>query len=443
MSLVLSFDERKRLATLFVLLVKVHKRVDANKKRSKKSKKAQTKHQEKGPYIRGPLFFLPTPVLLGKNISHNTMIDTIILLLTHNHFTITKPELFRPHAGFILKGNGIPGLYAKQNPTKKELKEGIYKPRLTLYSSLAKHNAFEPCLKIELSLPKLIFCNNFQELRYKDFDSVAKKLADVLDQMGVQTNEEILAQAPVSGIHYAKNIPLTDGTTPYHYINKIKEAQLNRSLDVNETNYKNDGYSYKWHCNAYEVVFYDKIKDLEQASKSEKRALEKDNALQAPLFKKLKKRKKKFEVLRMEVRLNKRQKIKQLFAKLKIKSDLTFKKLFKPAIARKVLLYYLDELTRKRLALFDYQANSDYEMLSHLTLNNLHLSPKQIIQQFGLKKALESMNLGQLRNLFAHYSSRSWQRLLVDARQAVLSKNLEGLEKIRECVVKMKVVKLF
>jgi hypothetical protein len=345
-----------------------------------------------------------------------------------------------PHAGLILKGSGMPGLYAKQNPTKKELKEGIYKPRLTLYSSLQKHNAFEPHLKIELSLPKLIFGNNFQELRYKDFGAVVKKLAIVLSQMGVQTSEEILAHSSVSGIHYAKNIPLTDGTTPYQYIKKIKEAQLSGTLDVNETQFKNDGHSYKWHCNAYEVVFYDKIKDLEQSFKSEKRALEKDNALQAPLFKKLKKRKKKFELLRMEVRLNKRQKIKQLFAKLNIKHDLSFKKLFKPAIARKVLLHYLDSLSGKRLALLDYHASSDVDMLTTLTLNNLHLSPKQVIQQFGLKKTLESMNLGQLRNLFAHCSSGSWRRLLVDANQATPPKTPVGLEKIRECIEKMKAV---
>ena len=56
------------------------------------------------------------------------------------------------------------------------------------------------------------------------------------------------------------------------------------SLDVNQTDYRNEGHSYKWHCNSYEVVFYDKIKDLEKAKQSEKRAIEKDNAIQLHLF---------------------------------------------------------------------------------------------------------------------------------------------------------------
>ena len=60
MGLVLSFDERKRFATLFVLLVKVHKRVQANGKKGKKRKKAQTKYHNKGPRIRGPFLLLKT-----------------------------------------------------------------------------------------------------------------------------------------------------------------------------------------------------------------------------------------------------------------------------------------------------------------------------------------------------------------------------------------------
>ena len=52
------------------------------------------------------------------------------------------------------------------------------------------------------------------------------------------------------------------------------------------------------------------------------------------LFKTLEKRNK-LEILKLEVRLNKRQKIKQLFNKLGISADLTFKKLFKASYFKK------------------------------------------------------------------------------------------------------------
>ena len=97
--------------------------------------------------------------------------------------------------------------------------------------------------------------------------------------MGVIVSTDTLAQAPVCAIHYSKNIALTDGSIPFHYINKIKEANVRLSLDTNESAYRNDGHGYKWHCNAYEVAFYDKIKDLEKAKQSSKLAIEKDNEI--------------------------------------------------------------------------------------------------------------------------------------------------------------------
>ena len=245
------------------------------------------------------------------------MIDTIVLTLTKDKFQIIEPDKFQPSAKLILdyKSKGIKAI---QNPTKKELLAGIYKPHLTLSNQTNFKNKTETILKIELSLPKLFFGNNFNELQYKDFNSLTQKLVKALKEMGVLTTYEAIEQASVSAIHYSKNIPLTDGSTPYHFINKIKEANIKLSLDVNQTDYRNDGHSYKWHCNSYEIIFYDKIKDLEKAKQSSKRAIEKDNDLQLIIFNKLKSRKK-LEIFRMEVRLNKRQKIKQLFEKLNIK----------------------------------------------------------------------------------------------------------------------------
>ena len=218
------------------------------------------------------------------------MIDTIVLLLSQDIFQIIDPDKFLPSARWITNRSlsAVYGIQSKQNPTQKELRAGIYKPRLTLFYHPKNHH--EVMLKIELSLPKLLYGNNFQELQKKDMPALLQKLSFTLDQMGVIIAPFDLAQAPVSAIHYSKNIPLTDGSTPYHYIQKIKEANIKLSLDTNQTDYRNEGHSYKWHCNSYEVVFYDKIKDLEKARQSEKRALEKDNAIQLQLFTKLRSR---------------------------------------------------------------------------------------------------------------------------------------------------------
>jgi hypothetical protein len=374
------------------------------------------------------------------------MIDTIVLILSEGTYQITQPEKFVPDARLVLGINASRAMLAKQNSTKKELLRGIYKPRLTLLKrfNLSWRKAspdkltkdIEVALKIELSLPKLLFGNNFNELQSKDFPSLITKLQPTLQEMGVQTSKKSLSTAAVSAVHYSKNIPLMDGSTPYHFISKIKEANIQLSLDVNQTDYRNDGHSYKWHCNSYEVVFYDKIRDLEKAKTSDKRAIEKDNAIQMRLFDTLPD-KKKFEILRMEVRLNKRTKIKQLFKKLHIKSDLTFKSLFKRSISRTVLLHYIDELEGKRPMLLDYKA-TDKALLTDLIFNNPKLTHKRIFQLYGLKKATELIGIRELRGMFGKSNQRSWNRLMVDVKEVKLVRTPGVFNIIRDNIITLR-----
>ncbi len=370
------------------------------------------------------------------------MIDTIAITLTKIQFQITDPEKFTHSADWALEDRiKSIRIVSKQNPTKKELLKGIYKPKLTLAYRSNPAGALGIILRIELSLPKLAFGNNFNELRFKDFNPVVQKLVLILREMGIVTTAQAIAQAPISAIHYSKNIKLTDGTTPYYYLQKLKESNMRLSLDVNQTDYRNEGHSYKWHTNSYEIVFYDKIKDLEKAKVSSKRAIEKESALQLQLLNGFKKRWK-LEILRMEVRLNKRTKIKHLFKKLGIKSDLTLQKLFKPAISKKVLLYYLEELESKRPLLLDYKAADSKALLTELILNNTHLKAKQILLLFGLKQALDITNPRELRIMFARCNAKSWQRMMSDAAKLNLSFAPSPLRILKEQLMKFEMIKV-
>lgn len=371
------------------------------------------------------------------------MIDTIVLTLTSDMYHITEPDKFKPSALYVLKEShkNYNAIQSKQNSTKKELLSGIYKPHLTLaYRRNFKGNS-ELILKIELSLPKLLYGNNFNELQYKDFKAVGEKLVAILKEMGVIVDSEILSHAPVLAIHYSKNISLTDGSTPYHYINKIKEANVRLALDTNQTDYRNEGHSYKWHCNSYEVVFYDKIKDLEKSKQSSKRTIEKDSELQQHLFKNFEKRHK-LEFLRMEVRLTKRAKIKQLFKSLRITVDLTFKKLFKPAIAKKILLHYIDELESNRSPLLNFKADDDKTFLSKLAFNNPTISPKQAMMILGFKRSLETASLRELKSIIGKHNAQGWYRLLNEAKKIQLPNAHNSFNVLREHLLAFKPVKI-
>ena len=124
------------------------------------------------------------------------MIDTIILTVPNHMFQIAQPELFEPSAAWAMVLTTKARHTSKQNPTKKELLAGIYKPRLTLSSRINHYGTLEIILKIELSLPKLMFGNNFAELQYKDFIPLSRKLATTLDSMGIIITPEALRKRP-------------------------------------------------------------------------------------------------------------------------------------------------------------------------------------------------------------------------------------------------------
>jgi len=265
------------------------------------------------------------------------MIDTIVLTLNENHFKIVEHNKFSPsteglyfRSGYYKLG-GRANLSCVQNPTSKELRNGIYKPRLTATKRFDKQRNFEITLKIEFSIPKLLFGNNFDELEDDDFTLVISKLKQSLRDMGVIISEPVLMNARVSAIHYSKNILLVDYTTPYTYLERLSKINLNQRLDLNQTDFRNEGHSLKFRANSFEVAFYDKMKDLHKAKISEKRAEEKGNAIQLKLFEKVQ-IKKPFEVLRMEVRLNRRQKLRQVLKNIGIETEPTFQSLFRKDI---------------------------------------------------------------------------------------------------------------
>ena len=127
---------------------------------------------------------------------------------------------------------------------------------------------------------KLLFGNNFDELEDADFPLVISKLKQRLRDMGMDVSEPVIANAPISAIHYSKNIPLVDYTTPYTYLERLSRIDLNQRLDLNQTDFRNEGHSLKFRANSFEVAFYDKMKDLRKAKISEKRAEERENAIQ-------------------------------------------------------------------------------------------------------------------------------------------------------------------
>lgn len=374
------------------------------------------------------------------------MLDTIALTLNEGMFVIAHHNRFSPSTiGFYqppyytLGGRGSMSCY--QNPTPSELKNGIYKPRLTVTRRITR-GGFQKVLRIEFSAPKLLFGNNFEELTEEHFQSVLTVLKDRLKDMGVWVRR--LEEAPVSAVHYSKNIVLTDHSTPHSILTELSKANHTQRVDTNQTDYRNEGHSFKMHTNTFEVALYDKLRDLRQAKISEKRAIEKDNAIQLNLFD-TRKSLQPFEVLRMEVRLNSRPKIRQALLALGIEAEPTFSSVFSLPIAKQVLRKNWAEIEGS-YKLLGYKPKDNRDLLTQLLACNPHLTTKQAIQFLGLKLAIEEMGIRDFRQVTERGNkkrSNAWYKLHKEASElAWPQSHYSPLTPVREAIAKFEPVKL-
>lgn len=368
------------------------------------------------------------------------MIDTIVLTLNKDMFQINDPDRFEPSARWInndrfsLGGRGY--TTSKQNPSSSELKNGIYKPRLTVTKRFIGYG-FEVIMKVEFSAPKMIYNNNFDELDDKDYNLLVITLLQKLDAMGVATTAFHLNNALVSTIHYSKNIALTNGMTPFAILKEIQKSNISQRLDFNQTDFRNEGHSIKFRTNSYEITFYDKMKDMQKAKVSEKRAIENDNAIQMSLFAELEaiQREKPLEVFRMEIRLNQRQKIRQVLKSIGLTVEPTLQNLFKKSIAQKVLLFYLDLIEDGYPKSLHSESKSAKDYISGFIIDNPTKKPKDAILSYGFNTALKELTIREIREMFRTTQGNSWYRFLKQLNNYKQSKSaLPLLEPIKKAV---------
>lgn len=233
-----------------------------------------------------------------------------------------------------------------QNPTKEDERLWIYKPRLTYirrYDGKDGHYS----LKIEFSAPKLLYRNNFDELTESDFPLLIKTLKEKLLDMWVQVFEGKLEKAIVSTIHYGKNIILQDHTSVSRVLSLIAKTNISNRFDTAQTDYKNGWDLFRIHSKTFQIVFYDKIADLNKShDRWEDKDMKKIN-YQMSFFDDIqrnesRKHHRTFEVLRFEIRFMNKQKLKNIFKELKIpfEEPFTFRDAFCMENARKILEHH-------------------------------------------------------------------------------------------------------
>lgn len=351
------------------------------------------------------------------------MVDTVVLTLPLEKVILMNPDKFTPSARHLTSNEfgGRGYNQAVQNPTRQELREGNYKPRLTLTKRVT-NQGIRIFLKIEFSAAKMVFGNNFDELSDSDFDRLITRLRLKLREMGVEVLSTHLQQATVSVIHYAKNIAFTDYTSCTMLISELHKVDLTKRLDISHTTFRNTGHALHYHANSFEVVFYDKLKDLEQAGISNKRAIENDNEVQLSLFDNLTKEKP-LDVLRMEIRLGSKQKIAQSLKKLGLEPEPTFQQIFKQAIAQAVLLSFWKDVQDNMIPLAMHSARP-IDLLSAILKSDSKIKLTKALSFVGSLMIIGNKNVGFRgfqESVERHFTNSTWKRLVKELKMLNLS----------------------
>lgn len=329
------------------------------------------------------------------------MIDTVVLTI-HNpaFYSVEHVELKKRFQ------NGFSKQYFV--PTAKQLAEHGYLPKFWLVNAV-RAGGYQTFVQIEFSVPKLLFGNNFQEVADSDFERVCLALQAKLQKIGLIVPDlNAIKTADISVIHYSKNIVLRDYTTPYTYINELSKVNLGKAYDLNQTDYRNEGHALRYRANGFEVIFYDKIKDLEQAKKSERRAIEQDSKVQFDIYEKLRLIKP-FEVFRMEVRLGNKKKIKVVLAKLGIQPTHTFNNLFNSETSRNVLLSVIEEVEKGYPPIVNTSNHAD--LLNEIIINNPQKSLSQCLSYMSALLIINQSGPRGLRGIVERFSPTVWYRL--------------------------------
>jgi hypothetical protein len=344
------------------------------------------------------------------------MIDTVALSIPCKRDDFKNLNIFTDSLDGIWEApfRRLPNGYfnTKRNPTSTEKACKIYVPRLTLIKRV--NDGFHTELRIEFSIPKLLFGNNFQEVSDGDFNSIVLQLKQKLAYMQVDISEDRIRNSRVSAIHFSKNLILPKGLSCPVVLNQLAKAvDCNQMLDIKSVSFKNGGQILHIHAKEWEFVIYDKVKELEQAKKSESKSIEKDSYVQFNLLDELSPT---LSILRFEFRLGSgrslRQMLKRYDSEFLLNKELTFVNLFSKETAKKMILGYWNQI-KDRYLMISWKEETNFEYFSRLRTENPTLKDAELINIFFINSMIKDVGISGLRALMdwnGKKNSYKWTR---------------------------------
>jgi len=214
-----------------------------------------------------------------------------------------------------------------------------YIPKINIAHNL--YSGLGPQLYIETSISKALFGNNYEEWMDKDLEMFVKWLISVLKAMGIETKEETILHTTILKFHFAKNFIFPDEQTFklfFEILKKIKYPWLKGKSEI----YPNGGISYCYYSDIFSISFYDKLSEL--SIKHPKLVGElRANGINY--------------VLRAEIQVNDRQKLKRLMKEFGFDGEITLATMFQIKRLISVFDKVFNKLHQKAPYFYNYTNN--------------------------------------------------------------------------------------
>lgn len=213
-------------------------------------------------------------------------------------------------------------------------------PSVKIYEAVEKDSerlTYE--MTITLSLPKLLFENSLCEITPECKQQVFHRITGRLADAGIQVGASEIATAPVSVVHFCKNIPLPPDISLRSILAVLMRSDMGKAYDNrDDTQLKNKNNKVlHLYSGIRDFVFYDKIEDIKRpknkAEEKQKTVYEKELLERYELDG--------IEVFRYEYRLKKAQTIKSELNTLlgrPYQTPILFRDLFSEGLWKSVLL---------------------------------------------------------------------------------------------------------
>lgn len=230
-----------------------------------------------------------------------------------------------------------------------------YVPRVEVFESLTedRKNIFY-ILKIEFSVPKMLYWNSLQEISDTDKNRVFSALQLALKSVSILVELDTIAKATVTAIHACKNVPLPKTVNMREVINDLSKMDLGKAYDISDKQYKKGARVLNIHSGTIDWSIYDKISDClrPKNKRIDKGHIDQERTIIEQYH--LEKR----EVFRYEYRIKKNQTVRREVNALlgrKYTTPVVFSDLFTPILMKSLLLnswHAIVERPENQLSLF-------------------------------------------------------------------------------------------